>query len=228
MDAADVEEVKEARREAVPVIAVALALLAVLAIASAAGGWELLEGVRWWVWLVVAVPLGLLALHLWFAPTGRRYEVSRRIALGLLILVGLANLGALAILIAGLVTTETRNIGGGELLLSAAAIWTTNVIVFGIWFWEIDGDGPVKRALHERAMPDFQFPQDENPELKRPGWKPDAWDYFYVSLTNSIAFSPTDVMPLTHRAKLGMGMGSSVSALTVLLVAARAVNVLGS
>jgi hypothetical protein len=78
-----------------------------------------------------------------------------------------------------------------------------------------------------RENPDFQFPQDETPELAKE-WRPQVWDYAYVSLTNSIAFSPTDTMPLTLRAKAMMGFESAIAAVTVLLVAARAVNVLGS
>ena len=74
--------------------------------------------------------------------------------------------------------------------------------------------------------PDFQFPQDENPQLAREGWAPRLWDYFYVSLTNATAFSPTDAMPLTRRAKALMAAESVLSAVTVLLVAARAINTL--
>jgi hypothetical protein len=119
-------------------------------------------------------------------------------------------------------------LGGGELLMSAFAVWITNVISFGLLFWEVDSRGPMERVSRPRATPDFQFPQDENPRLARPGWKPHFWDYLYVSLTNSIAFSPTDAMPLSRHAKLFMGVESGISVLAVLLVAARAVNVLGA
>ena len=102
-----------------------------------------------------------------------------------------------------------------------------NVITFSLVFWEVDCGGPVARALADRrAAPDFQFPQDENPSLAAPGWAPGLKDYLYVALTNSIAFSPTDAMPLTHRAKLFMGIESLDRAVTVLIVAARAVNIL--
>ena len=102
------------------------------------------------------------------------------------------------------------------------------MLTFGLFFWELDSDGPVARRLAtSREHPDFQFPQDENPQLARAGWAPALVDYVYVSVTNSIAFSPTDAMPLTHRAKLFMGLEAAVSALTVLIVAARAINVMG-
>ncbi len=94
-------------------------------------------------------------------------------------------------------------------------------------FWELDCGGPVARAVTNTARkPDFQFPQDENPQLAREGWAPRLWDYLYLSLTNATAFSPTDAMPLTRPAKALMAAESTLSAVTVLLVAARAVNIL--
>jgi uncharacterized membrane protein len=219
----------EARREAAPAVAVALGLLVLLAIVSRQEGWHLLHRVPWWAWLLLAVPEIVLIVDFALRETGARGMRSRRVALTLLALLVVGNVVALCILVAGLVTTSTKDLGGVELLLSAFVIWTTNVIVFGIWFWEIDLGGPVARAmLHGHDKPDFQFPQDENPELKREGWYPKLWDYLYVSLTNSIAFSPTDSMPLTRPAKLLMGMESAISVIAVLLVAARAVNVLAA
>jgi uncharacterized membrane protein len=114
------------------------------------------------------------------------------------------------------------------LLLTGFAIWTTDVIVFALLFWELDAGGPAVRLQVRRATLDFQFPQDENPQLAQKGWSPMIWDYAYLSLTNGIAFSPTDVMPLSLRAKAAMGAESAISAVTVLLVAARAVNTLGT
>jgi hypothetical protein len=93
----------------------------------------------------------------------------------------------------------------------------------------LDAGGPAARIrAAARTQPDFQFPQDENPQLAAKNWSPQAWDYGYLALTNAIAFSPTDVMPLSLRAKATMGLESAISAIIVLLVAARAVNVLGS
>jgi len=215
----------QARREAAPSVVAALGLLVMLALVSRVEGWELLSWVHWWVWLLVAVPELLLIADLLF---GADFMGSRRAALILLGILVLANLLALAILIASLLTTSTKQLGGGELLLTALVLWVTDVIVFGLWFWEIDDGGPVARARGPRKTPDFQFPQDENPQLAVPGWRPEVWDYLYVSLTNSIAFSPTDAMPLSRRSKRLMGLGAMISALTILLVAARAVNVLGS
>jgi hypothetical protein len=113
-----------------------------------------------------------------------------------------------------------------HLLLTGGAIWLTNVIVFGLLYWELDRGGPVARALGTERYPDFAFVQMQNPELAPPDWSAGFVDYFYVSFTNASAFSPTDVLPLTRWAKLTMMLQSAVSLITVALVVARAVNIL--
>ena len=100
------------------------------------------------------------------------------------------------------------------------------MLIFGLWYWAVDRGGPVRRVQPDPPPRDFQFPQDENPELAEPDWRTHLVDYLYVSFTNSIAFSPTDAMPLTRRAKLLMLLEASASAMTLLLCAARAVNIL--
>jgi hypothetical protein len=228
MSMSEAEAGAEGRREAAPVALVALLVLVVLAITSWGRDWELI-GLRWWIWLVLAVPALLLAIDLCLTLRGRGLVRSRGAALLLLGLLVLGNFAALTILVAALVTADSADLTGGELLLTGFAIWTSDVVVFGLWFWELEAGGPVSRIrAPTRAEPDFQFPQDENPQLAPAGWRPQVWDYLYVSLTNAIAFSPTDTMPLTVRAKAMMGLESAISAVTVLLVAARAVNVLGS
>ena len=119
-----------------------------------------------------------------------------------------------------------RETSGGELLYKAMTIWSTNVIAFGLWYWVFDRGGPVRRREDNPPPPDFQWPQMENPELAAPGWHPRLFDYVYLSFTNSVAFSPTDAMPLSRQAKVLMMLEASASAITVLLVAARAVNIL--
>ena len=217
----------EARREAAPAALVALVVLVGLAVVSLIHEWELV-GLPWWIWLLLALPSLLLAIDLVLSLGGVNFVRSRRAALTLLAFLVAGNFAALGLLVTGLVTASTATLSGEELLLTGFAIWTTNVIVFGLLFWELEAGGPVARALvTERTTPDFRFPQDENPQ-RASGWRPQVWDYLYVSLTNSIAFSPTDAMPLSLRAKAAMALESVVSAGTVLLVAARAVNVLGS
>ena len=115
------------------------------------------------------------------------------------------------------------------LLGSGAAIFVTNIIVFGIWYWELDRGGPFARRAGEQPYPDFMFPQmdPDTAKLVKPGWRPTFLDYLYVSLTNAMAFSPTDTMPLARWAKGMMAVQSLVAVTTIALVIARAVNVLG-
>jgi len=115
---------------------------------------------------------------------------------------------------------------GVRLLLTGGEIWLTNVIVFGLWYWEFDRGGSVERAAGSRQYPDLLFPQMTSPELAPPDWEPGFVDYLYVSFTNAMAFSPTDVMPMTRWAKLTMLTQSVISVVTLVLVVARAVNIL--
>ena len=219
------EEEVESRWEAAPAIGLVIVGQVVLAAASRAGDWTL-AGLSWWVWLVPIVPE--LALLIPLAFSRRRMHViqegeRRSIALELLAIVGLTNAALLVALLASLARGDEKS--AGELLLKGGTVWATNVIAFGLWYWALDRGGPARRLLPDPPPPDLQFPQMENPTLAAPGWHPRLADYIYVSFTNSIAFSPTDVMPLSRRVKLLMMFESAVSAMTVLLVAARAVNI---
>jgi hypothetical protein len=118
------------------------------------------------------------------------------------------------------------NVQGRVVLYAAFDVWVTNVIVFALWYWELDGGGPPKRLRDPSTPRDFAFVQMTDAEVAAPGWQPRFTDYLYVSFTNSSAFSPTDTMPLTRWAKLLMMVQAGLSILTLLLVAARAVNIL--
>jgi uncharacterized membrane protein len=220
---------REARNDAAPFALVAAAILIALALAAKHAHWEVLGQSLWWMWLVVAVPYLCLAATLVLGLKRLvRHDHRREIIIGLLALVWSFNVVGVVILVASLIAHSATHITGAQLLASGGAVWFTNAIAFGLAFWELDCGGPVARALStDPRKPDFQFPQDENPQLARDGWAPRLWDYFYVSLTNATAFSPTDAMPLTRRAKALMAAESTLSVVTVLLVAARAVNILG-
>jgi len=220
-------EVREARLEAAPFGAAILVANIGLAIVSRRVGWELFGRDDWWLWLVVAAPSALLVATFLIGPQRLGLDrVRRELASVLLALLWVGTTAGITCVIVSLMNWRPD---GAQLLASAAVVLFTNVLTFSLVFWELDSGGPVARALAtSRTGPDFQFPQDENPQLARPNWAPALVDYVYVSVTNSIAFSPTDAMPLTHRAKLLMGVEAGVSALTVLVVAARAVNILGS
>jgi uncharacterized membrane protein len=220
--------VRDARDEAAPFALLAAGILVVLALVSKRAHWDLLGQSLWWIWLVVAVPYVFLALTL-LLGLGRlvRHDGRREIVIGLLVLVWVFNVLGVVVLVVSLVAHSGVQMTGRQLLFSGGVVWFANAVAFGLAFWELDCRGPVARALASaRGKPDFQFPQDENTELAREGWAPRLWDYLYVSLTNSIAFSPTDAMPLTRPAKALMAAESTLSAITVLLVAARAINIL--
>jgi len=219
---------REARDDAAPFALGAAGILIVLALVSMHANWELLGHRLWWMWLLVAAPYVLLSATLLFG-LGRlvRHDRRREIVIGLLGVVWFFNVLGVLVLVVSLVSHTAVNITGRQLLMSGGVVWFANAIAFGLAYWELDSGGPVARALAaEPRKPDFQFPQDENPQLAREGWAPRLLDYFYVSLTNAMAFSPTDAMPLTRLAKTLMAAESTLSAITVLLVAARAVNIL--
>jgi uncharacterized membrane protein len=150
----------------------------------------------------------------------------RSTAIALTAVLSFANAWAAFRMIRGLVTgIEKAN--AQRLLLTGAVLWITNVIAFGIWYWQLDRGGPVARSLNERDYPAFLFPQMSSPELAPPDWEPFFVDYLYLSFTNATAFSPTDTVPLNRWAKALMLTQSAVSLVTVALVIARAVNILG-
>lgn len=226
-----VDEVREARHEArieaTLFVLVAASLFVALALTSYAADWDLL-GVRGWVWLALCIPEVLLVVALFLSAPVVDHRRAHQVITVFTAIVILGNLSGLTLLTAALLIEKSAQLTAAQLLMSGAVLWLINVIVFGLAFWTLDGGGPAKRALAGRAHPDFQFPQDENPQLARPGWYPRLEDYVYLAVTNGIAFSPTDAMPLTRWAKGLMALDSIISVGAVLLIAARAVNVLGT
>ncbi|HEX4527549.1 MAG TPA: hypothetical protein VH108_12510 [Gaiellaceae bacterium] len=170
--------------------------------------------------LAVLIPLAITTPKRHVNESGLR----RKAAMTLAALISIANGLALLFLIHQLLYGS--GVQGRILLYGALNIWVTNVIVFGLWFWELDGGGPPRRLANPTAPRDFAFVQMTDPEVAAAGWHPRFTDYLYVSFTNASAFSPTDTMPLTRWAKLLMMLQSIMSLLTLLLVAARAVNIL--
>jgi uncharacterized membrane protein len=115
---------------------------------------------------------------------------------------------------------------GRALILSSINIFLTNIIIFALWYWEMDGGGPGSRLRIAKYEQDFMFPQHHNEDYRHPDWKPTFLDYLYVSSTNAMTFGPADTKPLSHRAKILMLLQSLISLITVALVAARAVGIL--
>jgi hypothetical protein len=220
------EEEFESRWEAAPAVVLLIATQVVLALLSRQAGWQLWI-FPWWAWLIPVVPETLLLMALALDGPRRQLEqmgLRRTVALSLLGLISVATMFLVLSLVASLLSGFEHN--GAELLLKAIAVWTTNVITFGLWFWGLDRGGPVRRLQRDELTPDFLFPQMDDPQVAPPHWRPRLLDYMYVSFTNSIAFSPTDAMPLTHVAKSLMLVESAVSAMTLVLLTARAVNIL--
>lgn len=168
----------------------------------------------------ILVPLTIARPHRHPGEAG----ASRIAAIVLIALANIGNGASLILLIHLLLTGDP--ISGRTLIFSAIEIYLTNVIIFGLWYWELDSGGPAARLRQPARLPDFLFPQMNSPDKAPAGWRAAFVDYLYVSLTNATAFSPTDTMPLTRKAKTLMGIQSLASLLTVALVAGRAVNIL--
>lgn len=177
-------------------------------------------------WLLPSLEAALLVGLIIVSPNPNvRYSpVRRRVAIGMIAFVSAANVVSLVMLSHQLLHGGKEN--GHQLILSGIVLWCTNVLLFGLWYWETDRGGPVAREKGERDFPDFLFPQMTDPRWAPEDWMPRLIDYLYVSLTNATAFSPTDTMPLTATAKWLMGTQSLVALVTVGLVVARAVNIL--
>jgi uncharacterized membrane protein len=205
---------------------------------------------RWPVSLAVAIAITLQILlpeqvankHRWILPAAagvllvalivsnprritRQSAALRTSSMVLIAVISIGNAWSAGRLIVGLVR-GTEGQTAGPLLLTGGAIWLTNVIVFALWYWELDRGGPAARAVAPRPHPDFLFAQMQSPELAPDNWEPQFADYLYLSFTNATAFSPTDVLPLSRWAKLTMMLHSLISLATVALVIARAVNIL--
>jgi len=203
-----------------------LAVAAAIALYFALPG-KLINGLgpRW----VIPVLEGVLGLALLIAnPRLTRESLRLRpVAIALIAFVNLANVISLGELVHELLAVNVpHNLGGRNLIYASVPIWITNVLVFALWYWELDRGGPVARLEVDRRQPDFLFPQMTVPGCTTPDWSPAFIDYLFTSFTNATAFSPTDTMPLTAWAKVLFMVQSLASLLTVALVVSRAVNIL--
>jgi len=207
-----------------------LAILAALGLYLILPG-QLAIGPRWLIPAIEAVLIVLLNVVRTYRRAREEADV-REFVIGVVALLNVANMVSVALLVDSLLYGSLAK--GRPLLYGAVSVWLTNIIVYALWFWQLDRGGPGARARRHERSPDFQFPQMVTPvpQMVTPGtppvaWTPEFFDYLYVALTNAAAFSPTDTMPLTRAAKALMGAESLVSIVTVGIVAARAVNILG-
>ena len=148
-------------------------------------------------------------------------------AVPLLWLFGLAQLWVIGLLVHFLLHNRVTN-NGTELIHIAARIEGATIVIGAFVFWLLDSGGPIARQARLPHAPEFMWPQTENPQFAPAGWQPGFLDYLYLSFTNATAFSPTDVMPLSARMKVVMMVEAGASAITLVLVAARAVNILNA
>jgi hypothetical protein len=188
-------------------------------------------------WLLLVVELVLVAPPLTWRLVRERpmpYGVARGFALALLAVVTASLIGSIVLLVSNLPQVNR----GVDLLRSAGLLWGIDILVFALWYWEIDGGGPIRRHRRPPGATDFQFPQqvpgqaqaegpDQGEKHQHPrGWRPGFVDYLFLAFCSATALSPADTMPLTHRAKLLMMAEAIISLLILVLLVARSVNVL--
>jgi hypothetical protein len=178
-------------------------------------------------WLIPSLEAVLLVALFASDPTrlARHARWAHRIAIAIVILLVAAALWATALLVYDLIRRQGVSQSATQLLAAGALVWVGNNLAFGMLYWFMDGGGPIARTLNPAPV-DFAFVQHLSPELARPGWRPVFLDYLHLGFTNATAFSPTDVMPLTLRAKYAMLLQATVALALFGLVVARAVNVL--
>ena len=181
-----------------------------------------LEGVSW---LIPATELLLLVALLAADPNSPAQRTRRlhRVAITLVSLLVVGALWATGLLIYHLIIGAKVTQSPGPLLAAGALVWLGNNLAFGMLYWLMDSGGPIMRARQPSPV-DFAFTQHLSPELASPGWRPVFLDYLHLGFTNATAFSPTDVMPLTHRAKYTMLVQSTIALALFGLIVARAVN----
>jgi hypothetical protein len=174
-------------------------------------------------WLLPAIEAILLVVLLTSTPdTLAERRRLHRVALVLVGLLVAAALWSTALLVYDLVKGKGVTNSADELLATGGVVWLGNNLSFALLYWLIDSGGPIAR-MHNPPV-DFAFSQHLSPELAPPGWKPVFLDYLHLGFTNATAFSPTDVMPLTHRAKYAMLLQATVALVLFGLIVARAVN----
>jgi hypothetical protein len=179
-------------------------------------------------WLVAVVVFALLAALIIGDPGRIDRDASwLRVLTGTMIgLISLVNAIAAVRLVAAIIGAARFTTNADVLLVSGAAVWLTNVIAFGLWYWDLDRGGAASRARGTGRPPAFVFPEMSHAQYVGPGWYPKFVDYLHLSFTTATAFSPTDVSAIRSWSKLMMMAQEAISLVVALLVVARAVNIL--
>jgi hypothetical protein len=168
--------------------------------------------------------MAALALN---TATGALLRIERIVTALFLMIAAFGIIAALKTLISAMVRRSSE-VTGLHLLTSSIAVWATTVLLFSVAYWRIDRGGPEARANHANRKPDWLFPQENAGEDVPPDWRPAFVDYLFLAFCTATAFSPTDAQPLTARGKLLMMVESTISLVTIVVVASRAINILGS
>jgi uncharacterized membrane protein len=178
-------------------------------------------------WVLPSIEAVLLVAVIAADPRSvtRRARELRVLSIGLVSVLVIGALWSTVLLIDDLIHGGPETNSAADLLEAGTVVWVSNNIAFALLYWELDGGGAAERTLGAPTYPDLAFPQQLNPKIGPPGWRPRFIDYLYLSFTNSTAFSPTDVMPLAPWAKIAMAVQAIVSLGILGLVIARAVNV---
>jgi uncharacterized membrane protein len=182
-------------------------------------------GLTW----IIPVAEALLLVALVVADPGRidrRSVFIRALSIGLVGILVTGAAGSTVRLVIDLLRGGPETNSPDQLLRVGSLTWAYVIITFSFLYWELDGGGPEARTRAAPKFPDLAFPEHLNPQIARPGWRPEFFDYLYLAFTNALAFSPTDVMPLARWAKLAMAVEAMASLIIVGLVIARAVNIL--
>jgi hypothetical protein len=181
----------------------------------------------WFPYVIgIALILPMVAVGL-SAEKARWLRVERTIMLLFIVAMGVGTLANLGSLIRAMVR-RSGEVGGLQLLASSIVVWVSNVLIFSLLYWRIDRGGPEARANNAGTRPDWLFPQAGAPEDAPPDWRPTFVDYLFLGFSTATAFSPTDALPMTSRAKMLMMLESTMSLGTIVVVASRAINILGS
>jgi hypothetical protein len=179
----------------------------------------------WWIFPVLQLVLLGLLIAQDPGRIDRRTVPLRRLMVTLLVVMTAGTILGVTVLAYDIMVAAT-DVTATVLLGRGAAIWVANVIVFSLWYSELDRGGPAERAAGSPVAPSFAFPENATPELAPAGWRPEYPDYLYLAFTNATAFSPTDTLPVRRWAKLTMMVQAALSLVIAILVIARAINVL--
>jgi hypothetical protein len=183
---------------------------------------------RWTPYLLAVLVLSPILLVSLSAGELRWLRLERRVTLTFAALIALATAANLANIIEAMLD-HRQGVAGLQLLASSIGVWVANVLAFSLLYWQLDRGGPLARSSGSSPRPDWSFPQDSaGPEQVASGWRPTFPDYLFLGYCSATAFSPTDVLPLTARAKMLVMVESAVSLATIVVVASRAINILGS